>query len=135
VSEANPTGILMVAKARKDKSEPTTHVVLMRSLPDALTKFLLYTALNTSIDQIIRNVDEFLPIDLITQVFPETQGEVPKRIKFKHRAQRCTSPFGILWRGNNGISERILGNGRNNLPKAEDCGALKVMGFLKDMSL
>jgi hypothetical protein len=126
---------MTVDKARKDKREPTTHVVLMQSLLDALMKFLLYTAPNTSIGQIVRDIDEFLPIDLTTQVFPQTQGEVPKKIKFKHRAQRHTSPFDILWRGNNGISKRILGNGRNNLLKAKEFGALKVMGFLKEINL
>jgi hypothetical protein len=135
VSEANPTGIMAAAKARKDTREPTTHVVLMQSLLDALVKFLLYTAPNTSTDQIVRDVDELLPIYLTTQVFPRTQGEVPTRIKFKHRARRRNSPFDILWRGNNGISKRILGNGRNYLLKAEDCGALKVMGFLKEINL
>jgi hypothetical protein len=56
----------------------------MQSLLDALVKFLLYTAPNTSTEQIVRDVDEFLLIDLTTQIFPQTQGEVPKKIKFKY---------------------------------------------------
>jgi hypothetical protein len=136
MSEADSAGVMTAAGAGGEgNSEPTTHVVLTQSPQDALTKFLLYTTPNTSIDRIVRDVDDFLPIDLITQVFPQTQGEVPKRITFQQRAQRWTSPFDILWRGNSGISKRILDNGRNNLLKAKDCGALKVMRFLKDMSL
>jgi hypothetical protein len=135
MSEANPTGIMKVVKARKNTREPTTHVVLMQSLLDALVKFLLYTAPNTSADQIVRDVDEFLPIDLTTQIFPQTHGEVPKENQFKHRAQLRTSPFDILWRGNNGIPKHILCSGRNNLLKAKGCGALKVMGFWKESNL
>ncbi|KAE9365681.1 hypothetical protein N431DRAFT_447315 [Stipitochalara longipes BDJ] len=132
ISEKTPTGMLTKAHARRGQTTTTTHEKLMTTLADSITKFLLFSAPDISIDHVIRDADEFIPMDYVAKVFPRNGEPSTRKSKFNHKSQRCDSPFDKLWR-NTGVSKRILANGRTTLISSPEFGIMKVIPVLKEV--